>query len=504
MELEFIGDWDLQQAQAIAATLQKSLGTDPGGGAETSLQQLEDNPIQQLLSKRQKRLLELLQEAGSKTFATPLAKTLWTDDHECGPGCEHTWDYGLGDLSKALQGAIKHDGQGRAYQLNSNNRWQRYSVGYQAPQPTSFHFTPELGIYGRGVYLPILESPQGYARLRVRLNLSPAELISDDQFYELEGNFAEDLTHVLDRQGVRGIIQTNGEAVTLLCVRSPEDLQVLGLINDSGIVPSGPDYRYRLSSFAVEDDHWTLDLELSPAGESLSPQGGEALSKAAKAKAFDNSPLSGTKLMPGPRGQLSRQLLRDACDRCRADGLLTDGITIKLVSGRPDWLSSDTKAFCYPPTQTVYLVDHDPTAAIAERLRMLSRELTSAAHHGAIDYSMALATLQDALQLSPQRWLEHLLKRYVGACLMARQHDLMTSSDYGPWQPYLALLPARGLEYWSSRRAIVECMAEDFRLALDPEGLPNRVTMLWDLVTPAIARLSQQRLLGIMGLDLHQ
>ena len=502
MELEFIGDWPPDAAQAIAATLQKSLGTDAGGGAESTLQQLEDNPIQQMLSKRQKRLLELLQEAGAKTFATPLAKTLWTEDHECGPDCNHQWDYGLNDLSKAVQGAIKHDAQGRTYQLNSHNRWQRYSVG-DVPQPTgNFRFTTEPGIYGRGIYLPILESPQGYARLRVRLNLSPAELISDDQFYELEDNFAEDLSLALDRQGVRGIVQTNGDAVSLLCVRSPDDLQVLGLINGSGIVPSGPNYRYRLSSFTVEDDHWQLDLELSPMGDTEPPQGAEALTKAARARVFNNTPLSGTKLVPGARGQLSRQLLRDACDRCRADGVFIRDFTIKLVPGRPDWLPATTKAFCYPPTQTIYLVDHDPTDAIAQRLRMLSRELTSAAHHGAIDYSQALITLQNALELTPQWWLEHLLKQHAGACLMARQHDLLTANDYGPWQPYLALLPARGLEYWSNRHAIVECMSHDFRLAFDPSGLPNPVTMLWDLVTPAIARLSQQRLVGIMGLDL--
>jgi hypothetical protein len=45
----------------------------------------------------------------------------------------------------------------------------------------------------------------------------------------------------------------------------------------------------------------------------------------------------------------------------------------------------------------------------------------------------------------------------------------------------MGLLAGRGLAHWGNRRAIAECMAEDYRRAFDPAGLPNEVTMAWDL-----------------------
>jgi hypothetical protein len=41
-------------------------------------------------------------------------------------------------------------------------------------------------------------------------------------------------------------------------------------------------------------------------------------------------------------------------------------------------------------------------------------------------------------------------------------------------------------------------MAEDYRCCFEPTGLPNEVTMIWDMVTPAIARMSQQRLMEVL------
>ena len=497
MELEFIGDWQPSDAHAIALQLRKSLGVDAGGGAEITVQQLDDNPIQQMLSQRQKRLLDLLREAGSKTFSdAPLAKALWTDDHACTPGCRHDWleDYSLGALTKAVnRGALKRDAQGRAYVFNANNRWQRYNA--TPPPPGDYRFPLGDGDYGRGVYLPILDTPQGYAKLRVRLNLSPAQLISDDEFYAIEDNFAMDLTTTLDRQGVRGVVQTEGDRVSLLFLRSPADIEVLGLIADSGIVPSGPDFSYRLSSFVAADDHWTLDLELSPGGDPPSPQ---ALTKAAKVTLFPDTPLA-TATTSRARGLLSRRLLRDACDRCRADGLPLDGCTIQLIDSAPDWLPRHCKAFCHPSTGVIYLVDHDPADALMDRLLMLSRQLEDAASDGIITYAQAMDTLQSGLKLTSQCWLECLLRRFIGACLIASRHDLSTSADYGPWQDYLSLQSARGIQYWGDRAAIVRCMAEDYRCCFEPTGLPNEVTMLWDMVTPAIARMAQQRLMEVLS-----
>lgn len=506
-ELEFIGDWEPTEAQAIAAqfqqTLAKSLGVGDGGGAEVTVQQLEDNPIQTLVSGRQKKLIELLRQAGAKTFeGAALEKSAGFSadpEHTCGPDCSHSWDdYTLGGdrtLLKAV-GSLKRDNQGRTYKMNANRRWERFSGGGGGGAMPEFRFSPEDGAFGRGVYFPVLQAPQGYMRLRVRANLSGPELIGDDELYALESDFAHDINSVLDAKGVRGIAQTEGQAVTLLCVRSPSDLQVLGAVADSGPLPPGNDYDYRLVNLTPADDHFVIDVEVSPAGAAIAPQGNELIKAAS---VFNGSALSGTVLTPVSTSTLDRGMLRAAVERCRLDGVPVGDVAIALVGGVPDYLPAGTYAYCLPSHGTIYLAHHDPAAAAGKHLRMLTRELRAAARVGAIPSDVALEVLLASQEVDGGWWLEHHIKRFTGAILAARVHDITTAEDVGPWGRYVGLLAGRGLAHWGSRRAIAECMAEDYRRAFDPAGFPNEITMLWDLAVPSIARMAQQELLSVLA-----
>jgi hypothetical protein len=498
-QVEFIGDWDQSQAEAIALSLQKSLGVGDGGGAEATVQQLEDNPIQTLLSKRQKKLLELLRRAGEKAFeGAALQKSAEPVEHECGPDCNHDWGlYQLGstDLAKAV-GSLKRDAQGRTYKMNANNRWERFEPGAGGGALPEFRFHEHDGPFGDGVYFPVLREPSGYLRLRVRANLHPGELISDEQFYSLETDFAQELGGVLDSKGVRAIAQTEGDTVTLLCVRNPMDLQVLGAVANSGNLPGGGEYEYRLVNLTPADDHIVIDVEVAPGGGAETPQGSELIKAA---RAFGGTALSGTVLTPVSTPALDRGLVRHAVERCRLDGVPVDEVSIQVVSGVPDFLPGHVCAFCLPGEEVVYLVNHDPGEAIRRRLTMLTRQLRAATLQGALPSDVALDVLLAAQEIDPEWWLEGLIKRYVGAILCARVGCIMAIEDTTPWASYLGLLAGRGLSEWCDRRTLAECMAEDYRRAFDPAGLPNSVTMLYDLAVPQLARMAQQKLVEIVA-----
>jgi hypothetical protein len=509
-EIEFVGDWDIEAATAIAqqikATLDlsmaKSLGVGDGGGAEVSVQQLEDNPIQELLSKRQKRLIEMLRQAGAKTFeGAGLEKSAdlsEEDGHICGPSCTHSWDdynLGGGSLQKAV-GSLKRDAQGRTYKMNRNQRWERFNPsGFSSGGTPEFDFLPTDGAFGRGVYFPVLQAPQGYLRLRVRADISGAELIDDGEFHQLEADFAQDINRLLDAKGVRAIAQADGAAVTVLCVRSPEDLQVLGAVADSGALPQGPGYDYRLVSLIPAEDHLVIEVEVSPAGAAIAPQGQELIKAA---KIFSGSTLSGTVLTPVSSAPIDRALLRRAVERCKLDGVPVGDVAIELVEGVPDYLPGGTYAYCLPSQGTIYIAPHDPEKAVAQHLKILTRELRAAARAGALPNDVALETILAAQDVDGEWWLEHHIKRFTGAILASRVHDITTTEDVGPWARYVGLLAARGLAHWGSRRAIAECIAEDYRCAHDPAGFPNEVTMLWDLAVPSVARMAQQELLMVL------
>lgn len=509
-EIEFIGDWNRAQAEAIAASLQKSLGAGDGGGAEALVPDLEDNPTPGLLSKRQRRLIDLWRQAGSEAFQGAIAddslgkalgSSTWVDpqtEHRCGPDCDHDWEsvYGgdslsrRGVLSKAI-GSLKRE-NGVTYRLNANNRWERFAVpqgsGNVDPE---LRFFPTNGEFGQGVYLAVGE-PAGWLRVRLRINVAPTEMISDEQFYDLENDLTFNTPLLLTNKGVKAIAKTEGDRVSLLMVRSSSDIEVQGAISGSGVLPEGNDYRYKLVRLSPQQDSLVVDVEVTPPDA-------EPLTKAAitesKVLFTPGSPLNGSPLVPVHRPPLPRALVRAAVERCKLDGVDLNGIRIKLAAVVPDFLPPDTVAFCLPEDQAIVLVAHDPVVAIANQAQMLTRRLKTAVRAGAIGGEEALDILQRATALTPEWWLEMLIKRYAGAIHGARAGCIMGGGDH-PWGRYLSLLRARGAEHWGDRRAIAECMAEDYRVAHDPAGIPNLQTMLWDVACPEIARMAQQVLLS--------
>jgi hypothetical protein len=187
-------------------------------------------------------------------------------------------------------------------------------------------------------------------------------------------------------------------------------------------------------------------------------------------------------------------------ERCKLDGVPVGEVSLEVVDGIPDFLPTTTCAFCLPGAQTIYLVQHDLQAALERRLKMMTRELRSAAVGGGIPYDVVVDTILRCQEIDTKWWLEGLIKRYTGAILAGRVANVMMADDMSPWQPYLTLLAGRGIGYWGDRRAIAECMAEDYRCAFDPSGFPNAVTMLWDLAVPQVARLGQQKLVSAIAL----
>jgi hypothetical protein len=500
-EIELVGDWDETQAHQIAAGLKKSLGVGEGGGAEALVQDLDDNPLPGLLSKRQKRLIDLWRKAGAEAFqgaiagdGAELTKALESTqvEHRCGPGCIHDWDstYGVGGLTKAV-GSLKRE-DGVTYRFNENRRWERFEgpKGGGDVDP-ELRFLPSNGEFGRGVYLTVGE-PAGWLRVRLRLNVAPEEMLTDEQFYELENDLTVDTGLLLTNKGIKAIAKTEGDRVSLVMVRNSGDIEIQGAIAGSGQLPDGDDYRYQLVRLSPQPDGIVADVELAPATT-------EPLTKAAitdaKVLFSPGSPLNGSPLVPVDRPVLPRALVRKAVERCKLDGVDLDGIRIRLAAAVPDFLPPETVAFCLPSDRAIVLVAHDPAAAIARQAQMLTRRLQTAVRAGAIAGDEALDILQRATDLTPEWWLEMLIKRYAGATHVAAAGCIMAGGDH-PWGRYLDLLRARGVEHWGDRRAIAECMAEDYRVAHDPAGLPNLHTMLWDTACPEISRMCQQHLLS--------
>lgn len=498
-EIEFVGDWEESQAQAIASQLRKSLDAD---AVEPSIPQLEDNPVG-LLSKRQKRLIELLRQGGMAAFqaaSSDLSKSLDSGavKHECKPDCAHDWS-----LYEPLEKAIKRDKEGRTYRLNENSRWERWDGGHQwdggNPDDAEFRFITESGEFGRGVYFDVAANPGGWLRLRLSVDAMPSEMVTDERFYELESDFTTDLALMLTHQGVKAVAKTEGDRVTRLMVRNSSDIDVLGAIAGSGRLPDGGQYRYQLVSVRPEDDRLIVDVEVAPKQDS----GTAELTKAAvgdRKRPFSReSGLAGTPVVAIHGAKLDRELVRAAVDRCKLDGVDFTGVQVCLTGYRPDFVSETASAFCLPGDGVVMLLHHEPGAAISRFTRMLTHRLKSAAAVGAVGADEALELLHQASQLSPEWWLEMLIKRYVGAVHVARVECLMAVPSPVLWTPYLNLLAYRGLSYWGSRRAIAECQAEDYRVAHDPAGLPNLTTLLWDVAVPSVARMCQQSLVSTLS-----
>jgi hypothetical protein len=392
-------------------------------------------------------------------------------------------------LKKAFQPRFKRQPDGGILHLNRNNRWQKWEGTLpEIPQIElgEFQLPVTDGEFGRGVYLQI-SKPQGYLQLRSRLALLPSTLLTEDAFYALEDDLAGNTDLLLDGQGIRAIAKTEGERITLLCIRNPDDLEILGILSGSGAVPSSA-YNFQIVDLDQQPDALILTLEMVPDALPLE----KAATKDRRSTFTSQSHLNGTKLLPVHRPPLSRSLVRSAIARCEADGIPFGSVQVCLVKGVPDFLKPDVYAFCLPSDARVCLAPHDPHEAIASLCKRLSMRLRVAVKAKAIDGDDALQILQTATGLSPDWWLEMLIKRYVGAVLAAKVQDVMQGEDTSLWAHYLRSLAGRGVMYWGNRRAIAGCIAEDYRCAHDPAGLPNLVTLEWDQMVPALARTGQQ------------
>jgi hypothetical protein len=495
MQLTFEGDWNPEDAEAIALHLKKSLGMEGSSGLDELTPETISGDFPNLLSKRQKKLIGMLRIAGKKALIQ------CTD--EDGNDCEQPPDWDEYQLGKGLTiGALKIGKGGQRYRLNQSKRWERVAAADSLPgyvdysQPSAgvgaFQFPVEDGEFGRGIYFPVLPLPGGGLTIRVRLDLTPDELIDQDTFYDYERDLSQDTGLVLDSKGVKAIAKTEGAQVTLLMVRDRSEIEPMGILAGSGGVPSGR-VRFNLVNLDMREDGAIADLEM------LGDEPTAALSKSVQSMGNrstlqSNSKLSGVRLVRTSAPALDRALVRRAVERCKTDGVEFEHIKVALVQGVPDFLPAMTHAFCLPSDRTVSLCPHDPQAAIAGFAGQLATRLQAAVRVGAIPGDVALEVLAKAAKLTPEWWLEMLIKRYVGAVLVAdsRMLDGEPSTD---WLGYINLLGGRGLAWWGNRRAIAECMAEDYRCAHDPDGLPNLITLEWDLACPAQARMCQQLLL---------
>lgn len=490
-EIEFRGEWHPDDAHRIALELQKSLGMGDGEGIPADLNPPQiTGDLQPLLSARQKKLVEMLKRAGKKAVL------------ECEPGeeCDTATDWDGYSLKKSLStGQMRVTPKGR-FRLNSNRRWERVDddspttgTGTLAPSGGGgsmgqFDFDKTDGEFGRGIYFPVLSEPTGGLRIRLRLLVRPGDLVSDEEFYNLENDLSLDTDLILDSKGVKAIARTEGDRVTLLMVRDGRDIEPMGIVANSGAVPTGTP-TFQLVKLEQRDDGCIVDVEMVDLAATLAKSAKVARRGTLESKSY----LEGTPLIRTSAPPLDRQLVRKAVDRCKLDGVPMDAVQVCMVQGVPDFLPRMTHAFCLPSDLRVCLCPHDPQGAISYLCDELATRLQTAVRAGAIAGDTALEILACAARLSPDWWLEMVIKRYVGAALCERRWGILNGGE--PPRDYMALLVARGAGYWGNRKQIAECMAEDFRCAYDPAGLPNLVCLEYDAALPGVARAAQQLLL---------
>jgi len=378
----------------------------------------------------------------------------------------------IAPLSKTVVGARKVNPKtGKQYQFTSKHRWQAIGGEAKTTVPSdlvNFRFPIAPGKFGEGVYLAAGEQ-RDRLLIRVRIKIKDSELINPEQLEELDEDITADLSLVLDARQVKGVISADG-----LMVRSPADIEILGILDGSGSVPSGVP-KFVLVDLVRQGDFMMADVAFDEESAPLE-------------KSITDGAIAGTRLMPVD-ASLDRELVRAAIAQCKENGIPIDQVQVRILPGVPDFLPPDTHGFCLPVDGVVNLCPHDPDVAIANFLRQMGDRLQRGLTEGANIPEDAFLTLYTAVQMTAVDWLAMLITRYVGAILIARSP--------GRWGDYLKLLGGRGVGFWHDRGAIAECMAEDYRCAMMPSVL-NLITLEWDLACPAIARLSQQTLLNAL------
>jgi len=475
-EIILEGNWSEGETQRVADALRKALGTGDGGGAEATVE-TSILGFPDLLSRRQRKLYELMKQGTTAAIASA----------DAGEPCDLVRrDWGVYDeapLAKALVDGAVRVSDGVTYRLNDARRWERVEGESQyIDRPVNmaaFDLPITDGEFGRGVYLPVLEAPAGGLRLRVHLGLIADELITAEEFYEVEDDLAGSTELLLNAKNIKAIATTDGEQVTQIFVRDQGEITPLGVVAD-GPAPAGGD-SYRLVSLFQQAGGMIADLEVVKPGQALS----KAARKSNRRTMQSTTHLAGTPLVRTSAPDLDRLLVRKAIARCRADGVNFDGLAVRLVTGVPEFLPKMTHAYCLPQDRAICLCPHDPVTAVHGLVQQVSDRLQTAVLVGAADPGEALAVLTKAAKITPEWWLEMLLKRYVGAIRCS------------PSEEYINLLAGRGWSHWGNARSLAECISEDYRAAHDPAGLPNLVTLEWDLALPAHARACQQILMRL-------
>jgi hypothetical protein len=484
------GDWTDSDVERIRQ-LGKSLSMGDGGLDELAPFAITGD-LKTMLSDRQKKLIAQFKKAGRSAFAA------------CADGdkCDRPESWDAYDLKKALNpGAMKVTSKG-TFRLNSNNRWARVDddAGTEPVQPGKFQFPVTDGEFGEGIYLQVPSQPSGNLRLRAKCMVGTDQIISDEEFHEIEADLSIDTGVMLDAKGIKAIFKSVGDAVVQIMIRDRADILPLGIIAGSGSAPQGQP-EYRVVSIQRNPDDLVLDLEMGAQGEDLE----KSATKSRKSTLVSDSHLNGTKLVRTNAPCLDRVLVRDAIARCKSDGLNFEGIRVSLLQGVPDFLPMPVHCFCLPSDGVINLVPHTPQRALSSLCGNLATRLQSAVGAGAMDGDAALGVLAIAARMDEAWWLEFCIKRMVGAILCDRSFQVLGGTEppgdnisLDAPVKYMEILAMRGVAHWGSRKAIAECMAEDFRVAHDPAGLPNLVTLEWDTAVPAIARAAQQVLLSAL------
>jgi hypothetical protein len=493
--LIFEGDWPDGHVAKIES-LAKSLSM---GDMEDLNPPTVTGDLKSMLSDRQKKLINQFKKAGRAAF-----------DAACldGDKCDRPEDWDAYDLKKALNpGAMKVNSKG-TFRLNSNNRWTRVDddgAGFSNQQVGQFQFPVSDGEFGRGVYLSVPREPSGNLRLRAKCAIATDEIISDEEFWEMDADLSGDIELALDSRGIKAVFKSADDAVVQIMIRDRADIIPLGVLAGSGTIAQGtPDYR--VVAIQRNPDDLVLDLEMGSLEQEEDLE--KSASQQRKLVFSSASHLDGTKLVRASIPPLDRGLVRKAIARCKLDGVDFDNIQIRMLPGAPDFLSMPVRAFCLPSDGVINLVPHTPQKAISALCSDLAERMQAAVNAGALTGESALEVVAIAARMDEEWWLEFCLKRLAGAILCDRRFHVMTYDEppgdtisLDPPVKYMELLAMRGVAHWGSRRAIAECMAEDYRVAHDPAGLPNLVTLEWDVAVPAIARACQQILLSELKLS---
>ncbi len=448
-EIILEGDWPPEKVDRITTALRKSLSM--ADGAEETLQ-TSIVPADQLLSPRQKKLLKQWQES------------------------PQDWD---AYLNKGV-GSIKVTPKG-TYRMNANNRWERLPQGPIGGGVGDFEFPERSGQYGWGVYMPVAATAGPGLKLRAQLNISENSVITDEEFEEYAADLNTDTDYILDARSVKAIVVTEDELITELIVRHTSDIQILGIIPNSGQAPTG-EMSYRIVSVDRQPDRILVDIELTDNSKTLEKSAKSVTRSTLQSQSY----LNGTNLIRTSAPKLDRGLVRAAIERCKLDGVALNTIQVHCLNGVPDFLSRMTAGFCLPSDGVVNLCPHDPQAAISYLGSQLADRLKTVVNAGAMPGTEAIDILERALKLTPEWWLEMLIKRMVGAIVLERKFNVIANGTL-PIEIRDNLV-SRGMVHWGvDRRRVLEALAEDYRCAHDPAGLPNLVSLEWDILLPNFA-----------------